>query len=60
MDKSNYDRIQELDSQIKTLERNFEDLKENKRIVDETFEKYREETTEEISKLNDDSKKEKD
>ena len=46
--KSNHDRIYELDSQIKNLERKYEDLRESKRNVDAQFAKYHEDTTEEI------------
>ena len=58
--KSNHDRIGELDSQIKTLERDYEELKVNKEDVDKTFEQYQNDKTEEIDKLNDESKKDKD
>lgn len=57
--KSNHDRIEELDNQIKKLERDYEELKVNKQRVDETFEKYKEDTDEYIDKLNKEREKDK-
>ena len=53
------DRINEYTTEIYKLENNFEELKEAKKKVDETFGKYQEDTTNEINKMTDDTRKDK-
>jgi hypothetical protein len=53
------DRISEYTKNINKLELNYEELKEAKTKLDERFEKYQEDTTNEINTMIDDNKKEK-